>query len=38
MFGGEDSTDMKDADAKLPDGLEAHEGQETIEPSREVRR
>ena len=31
MFGGEDFTDMWRADAKLPDGLGAHEGQETLE-------
>ena len=38
MFGGKDSADSKDSFAKLPDGLGAHEGQETLEPSREVRR
>ena len=38
MFGGEDSADSKDVDAKLPDGLGACEGQETLEPGREVRR
>ena len=36
MFGGKDSADSKDADAKLPDGLGAHEGQETLEAGREV--
>ena len=38
MFGGEDSADTWCADAKLPDGLGANEGTETLEPSREVRR
>ena len=38
MFGGVDFTDMWRADAKLPDGLGACEGIETLEPSREVRR
>ena len=36
--GGEDSADTQNEIAKLPDGLGAHEGQETLEPSREVRR
>ena len=31
MFGGKDSADTPDADAKLPDGLGAHEGTETLE-------
>ena len=38
MFGGKDSADTRDADAKLPDGLRACEGQETLEAGREVRR
>lgn len=38
MFGGEDAADTLDVDAKLPDGLGAHEGQETLEAGREVRR